>query len=197
MNYRAAKKYVLQLLDMELSDTLTYHGKHHTLDVLNITTELCVAENISPKDTLLLKTAALFHDCGFTETFKDHEAKGCEIVREVLPKFNYSKKDIEKICGMIMATKIPQSPNTHLEEIICDADLDYLGRDDFYEIGGTLYEEFLLQNIVQDEQSWNRLQVQFIGNHQYFTKTTIKRRESKKQQHLDELKVVVGEYERI
>ena len=32
------------------------------------------------------------------------------------------------------ATKIPQTPLTKLEEIICDADLDYLGREDFFEI---------------------------------------------------------------
>ena len=197
MNYKAAKIYILQLLDMELPDTLTYHGKHHTLDVLNITSELCAAENVSPKNTLLLKTAALLHDCGFTETYQNHEAKGCDIARETLPKFNYSKKDVEKICGMIMATKIPQSPKSHLEEIICDADLDYLGRDDFYKIGNTLYEEFMLHNVIQDEVAWNRLQVQFIGGHQYFTQTTIKRRETKKQKHLDELKGVVGEYEKI
>ena len=194
MDYRGAKAFILEKLENELTDKLTYHGKHHTLDVLNITRELCIAENVSRKNTTLLKTAALFHDCGFTETYSNHEEKGCEIARRYLPGFNYSEEDIQKICGMIMATKIPQSPQNHLEEIICDADLDYLGREDFYSIGHTLFEEFKEYDVVQDEQSWNRLQVGFIGNHNYFTKTTLERREFKKQKYLSELKDIVASY---
>lgn len=195
MKYRAAKTFILEKLKRELTDKLTYHGRHHTLDVLKITSELCEAENVSKKNTKLLKTAALFHDCGFTETYSDHEEKGCEIARKHLPRFEYSEKDIEKICGMIMATKIPQAPKNHLEEIICDADLDYLGRKDFYSIGNTLFQEFREYNVVQDEKAWNRLQVGFIGNHSYFTKTTLKRREAKKQKYLKELKKLVKTYE--
>ena len=195
MNYRAAKAFILDKLERELTDKLTYHGKHHTLDVLKITAELCRLENISRKETTLLKTAALYHDCGFTETYSNHEEKGCEIAMRTLPDFGYSSKDIEKICGMIMATKIPQTPTNLLEQIICDADLDYLGRDDFYSIGNTLFEEFKLYNVIKDEQSWNRLQVGFIGGHQYFTQTTLKRRENKKQKYLRELKDLVATYE--
>ena len=195
MNYRAAKIFILQKMKKELTDKLTYHGLHHTLDVLKITSELCAAENISRKETTLLKTAALFHDSGFTESYTNHEEKGCEIAQRHLPEFDYSKEDIEQICGMIMATKIPQTPKNNLEKIICDADLDYLGRDDFYVIGNTLFEEFKVYEVIQDEKSWNRLQVGFIGNHNYFTKTTLARRENKKQKYLKELKQLVATYE--
>lgn len=195
MDYRAAKLFILNKMKRELTNKLTYHGMHHTLDVLKITSELCLAESISRKETKLLKTAALFHDCGFTETYTNHEEKGCEIARNNLPQFGYSEDDIEKICGMIMATKIPQAPKNLLEEIICDADLDYLGRNDFYSIGNTLYEEFKEYKVVSDEESWNRLQVGFIGGHNYFTGTTLARRESKKQEYLQELKELVASYE--
>jgi uncharacterized protein len=85
----------------------------------------------------LLKTACLFHDIGFTISGQDHEERGCEIAEEVLPDLNYDSDQINRIKGMIMATKIPQTPNNKLEQIICDADLDYLGRDDFFSIGDT------------------------------------------------------------
>ena len=116
MNYKAAKTFILQKMESELTNKLTYHGIHHTLDVLKITSELCSAENISQKNTTLLKTAALFHDSGFTETYTNHEEKGCEIARINLPKFDYTSEAIEKICGMVMATKIPQSPQNILEQ---------------------------------------------------------------------------------
>ena len=85
---------------------------------------------------------------------------------------------------MIMATKIPQSPKNHLEEIICDADLDYLGRDDFFVIGDKLFAELSMYGIIDSENDWNKLQVTFLEKHHYFTKTALKNRKSKKEQHL-------------
>ena len=131
MDYPAAKAFILSNLEEKLSDKLYYHGLHHTFDVLQVTVNLCAAEKIPPHETTLLKTAALYHDCGFIRNNKDHERHGCNIVRSNLRDFHYTDHEIEQICGMIMATKVPQAPTNLLEEIICDADLDYLGRHDF------------------------------------------------------------------
>jgi uncharacterized protein len=92
---------------------------------------------------------------------------------------------------MIRATKVPQQPNNLLEEIICDADLDYLGRDDFFKTGEGLYSEFLEQKIVSDELSWNQLQVRFLENHHYFTPTSINRRQKEKQKNLEAIKAKI------
>lgn len=194
MNYRAAKFFILDKLERELPARLTYHGLHHTLDVLAITKELCFLEGISAYDTMLLKTAALFHDSGFIISNVAHEQQGCRISRQLLPQFGYSSAEIEQICGMIMATKIPQSPQTFLEEIICDADLDYLGREDFYQIGSTLFSELKAYDILQTEQEWNLIQVKFLENHTFFTPTNRQRRAPRKAEYLDELRGVVGAY---
>jgi len=196
MDYLGAKKFILEKLDAELSQDLFYHGVHHTLDVLNICTELSIKEKVGAYDTILLKTAALYHDSGFTETTKGHEAIGCAIARKNLPRFNYSEAEIERICGMIMATKIPQSPKNKLEEIICDADLDYLGRTDFYSIGNTLFEELKVLGVLSTVEAWNAIQVKFLTAHRYFTETNKKRRARQKLKYLEELKVVVAGYEK-
>lgn len=188
MNYHAAKAYILDRLGHQLDENLTYHSLSHTLDVLNITEELCLLEKISVYETMLLKTAALFHDSGFLINNKNHEELGCGIVREVLPRYDYTEIAIQKICDMIMATKIPQSPKNNLEKIICDADLDYLGRDDFYKIGNKLFQELKTYHVLSTETDWNQLQVKFIGAHHFFTTTNRTRREPKKQQHLKALK---------
>ena len=94
---------------------------------------------------------------------------------------------------MITATKIPQSPKTQLERIICDADLDYLGRDDFKDIAKTLFDELKVYMNVKDEKVWNGIQLTFLKNHQYHTEYCRKRREAKKQKHLKEIiKLVEG-----
>lgn len=196
MNYHAAKAFILDKLERELSDKLTYHGLHHTLDVLSTTEELCYFEKVPPYDALLLKTAALFHDAGFTVSNVSHETLGCDIARQYLPLYDYTFAEIEKVCGMIMATKIPQTPHSYLEQILCDADLDYLGRDDFYSIGATLFQELKTYNVLQSEEAWNRLQVNFLEKHHFFTKTNRRRRAPQKQHYLQELKSIVAGYEK-
>ena len=194
MNYHAAKAFIIHKLDRELSDHLTYHGLHHTLDVLRSTRELCYYEKVSPYYSLLLKTAALFNDSGFTISNVEHEKQGCSIVKRHLPAYGYSAYEIELICGMIMATKIPQRPKNYLEAIICDADLDYLGREDFYEIGWSLFEELKAYDVLQTKEAWNKLQVSFLEQHQFFTSTNIRRRAPKKHSYLEELKAIVKNY---
>lgn len=194
MNYEAVKIFVINKLEEELSDKLYYHGLHHTLDVLKTTEELCQLENIAPHETNLLKTAALFHDSGFIVQAKDHEEIGCQIAKQYLPNYNYTTEDIDKICGMIMSTKIPQSPKTYLETILADADLDYLGRNDFYTIGNSLFKELKAFGILQEEEAWNRIQVKFLEAHHFWTKTNLARREQQKEKHLSELKKLVATY---
>lgn len=192
MNIAAAETYILDLLGNELSETLFYHGLHHTLDVTNAALILANEEGVEDGKSLdLLKTAALYHDSGFVNTYKDHEEEGCRIARSQLPLFQYSDEEIEIICGMIMATKIPQSPHTKLEKIICDADLDYLGRDDFELIAAALFQELSVRNLVPDENTWNHIQVKFIGAHQYHTESAKNKRESKKQKHLNGLLAII------
>lgn len=196
MNYRAAEEYILHRLRTELSERLLYHGLEHTLDVLQAAEALCVSEGVQGRQVDLVKTAALFHDAGFVhDRHAGHEHEGCLIAREALPHFGYTPTDIEAICGMIMATQIPQSPTNLLEAILCDADLDYLGRSDFYRIGRNLYEELTSYGLLHGEEAWNRLQVNFLTMHRYHTPTNIALREPVKQRYLKELRELVATYE--
>lgn len=96
---------------------------------------------------------------------------------------------------MIKATQVPQKPQSKLQGIICDADIDYLGRIDFISIVNGLYQEFLWQGIVKNKLDWNRIQVKFLESHQYFTISSKNRREQKKQEHLAQVKAKVAQLE--
>jgi uncharacterized protein len=195
MDYRAAKQFITAKLRAELSDQLLYHGLHHTLDVLRVAADLCVSEGVRGHEAALVKTAALFHDAGFVKNkHANHEYEGCLIVRASLPHFGYSPDDIEAICNMIMATRIPQSPQNLLEKILCDADLDYLGRDDFFTIGNSLFEEMKIYHLIHGEQAWNRLQVNFLSAHRFHTRTNQLTREPVKRRYLEDLRDLVATY---
>lgn len=188
MDYRAAKKFILAKLRKELPPELYYHSVEHTLDVLAATERLCQQENVSAYHTELLKTAALFHDAGFTISHLEHERLGCKIVKASLPDFGYATAEIGQICGMIMATRIPQSPQNKLEEILSDADLDYLGRTDFYVIGQRLYRELKQRNPDFSISAWDAIQISFLEKHSFFTATNIALRAPQKAIYLQELK---------
>ena len=189
MNLPEAEDFILHKLRSELPVTLFYHGLHHTLDVAEAVDRIARAEGISDPETLnLLRTAALFHDAGFLFTYQDHEAKGCRLVREVLPGFDYSLGQIDTVCSMIEATKIPQSPKNQLEEIICDADLDYLGRDDFDAIAESLYREQKVRDLVADERTWDAIQIKFLESHHYWTHYAKTIRQPLKLHHIKQLR---------
>jgi len=195
MQFKAASNFILNKLEKELSPILYYHGMHHTLEVFEMVQEIAFSEgNISDDDMELLKLAALFHDSGFTEGFDVHEQRGVEICRKHLPDFGFDEEAIAKISGMILATKIPQEPQNKLERIICDADLDYLGRDDFYSIGKTLFDELQERQIISSEEQWNKIQVSFLEGHEYHTKTNLKRRKEQKDIYLEDLRKIVAAY---
>ena len=83
-----------------------------------------------------------------------------------------------------MATKIPQSPKTELERIICDADLDYLGRTDYFPISENLHREFLAFEKIKNDKDWIELQQIFLQSHTYFTKTSVALRQTGVEENL-------------
>ena len=88
---------------------------------------------------------------------------------------------------MIMATQIPQTPNTKLEEIIADADLEYLGTGLAETVSERLYQELLHLNPDMTVEAWNKIQVDFLQKHRYFTGFCRKHKEPVKQAYLSKL----------
>ncbi len=168
-----------------LSKDLFYHDVDHTKDIVRQSERIALAENITDTEDLFhLKVASIYHDSGFLHIYIGHEAMSCELAKAELPSFELSAGEIEIICGMIMATKVPQSPQNLLQEIICDADLDYLGREDFFERADLLFLELKAAGMISTENEWNVRQEKFLSSHQYFTASSKRLREPIKQQHL-------------
>ncbi len=185
------QEIILDKLERELPPYLYYHNYKHTIDVINQAELIGLGEGVSEEEILLLKTAALFHDAGHIIAYENHEYYGCQLAKEYLPKFNYTQEQIEKICELILATKLPPNPKNKLEKIMCDADLDYLGRKDFIPVSNTLYEELKAQGKIKSLNEWNKIQVKFLTGHQYFTETANKLREVNKEKQIERIKKLI------
>ncbi|MEO6870469.1 MAG: YitT family protein [Ginsengibacter sp.] len=188
MEYEKAHAFLINKLEKELPQHITYHNVQHTKNVIKAAEYLGERENISADDMSLLKTAALFHDSGFIKSHNQHETHSCEIAKKNLPQFKYSPAQVEQICTMIMATKVPQKPKDYLSRLLCDADLYYLGGDSYEANSHNLYKEFRKNKIIKTNLEWNIRQAEFLAAHKYFSDTAIREREPGKQETLKRMK---------
>jgi predicted metal-dependent HD superfamily phosphohydrolase len=187
MLFEKLKAHILSRLETEFQPCFYYHNRDHTIDVCDATLRLAKLEGVDCHQTIILTTAALLHDIGMLDDFRDHEAASAKIAQKILPEFEYSKAETDEITSLILATQIPQEAATLGEMIICDADLDYLGRDDFFMIAHRLRCEWKCQGQSYSLKEWYTMQASFLMKHHYFTRSAIELREVTKQLHLQQI----------
>jgi len=177
---------ILDDLSKKLPEHLTYHTLGHIIDVANVCNHYIDYYMISDRVARLIRIAAVAHDYGYIYTPVEHEERSIKEVRPMLKDF--SEDEIKQIEGMIRATKVPQSPHNLYEEILADADLDYLGRKDYGKISEGLFKEFLHFGVVKNENDWLELQIKFLENHHFHTDWAKLNRSDAKQQLLQGLR---------
>jgi len=184
-DFNRAREYSINRLLKELSPKLTYHNLGHTFkEVVPAVDRLARRENVKEVDRMLLLTAAYYHDLGFISQRQGHEAISIELAEEILPKFGYSSDQVEIIRSIIEATCIPQTPIDLLGRIMADADLDYLGQDNFWIRSNDLRNELENFGPMFADMDWYLYQLHFIQAHHYFTESQRLLRDPKKQQHM-------------
>ena len=179
--------FVINLLKTKIPSNYFYHNYEHTLYVIDKVIEIGEQENCSAKELELLSIAALWHDTGYINTYKGHEEESCTLARQYLPGYEYTTDDINTICDLIMATKIPQSSQNKLEEIIADADLEYLSTNNAVVLAHNLFKELNALDPLLTEQDWNKTEINFLTAHRYFTGYCKANKEHIKQAYLKSL----------
>lgn len=193
IDFDRVKVQVLLRLEQDLPPKLYYHGIHHTRDdVLPAAERLGGMANLSDADMLILRTAALYHDVGYLEHYLDHETIGARIASKELPEKGYSAEQVQKIAELIMATRMPHNPRTKLQRILCDADLDSLGREDFFVTSHSLRLELKEMGIVTTVKEWYMRQLKFLESHEYLSDVGKAFRSESKQKNIDELRDVLN-----
>lgn len=187
---------IISRLKALLPEDLVYHDVQHTLNVEKAAIRYAKLEGIPKYELDLLRTAVLYHDAGFILRYEKNEDFAIQLAQLNLPNFGYSKEEIEIICGIIEATKSEQKPSTLLEQIMRDADHDYLGRADYKLIASRLRSELsVINGINMDEKEWVEFQLNYLKNkHIYFTETAKNIRNSGKNARINELTLQLNRF---
>ncbi len=175
MNYHELLKKVedhVNLFYRENADkNLFYHNRDHMLEVLDNTKKLADHYQLDDRQFFIVCTAACFDDTA--HSIKDvefRELKSAELATGFLNSIGVNEEDITAVKNCILATKMPQTPVTINEKIVCDADLYNLGTDDFRKKNRLLKsEEDAIGGIEIDGITWRASSISLLENHAYYT----------------------------
>ena len=188
-DFDGLRTFILNKLKSELNENLTYHSVEHTEHVEKAVIKYAQLEKLNDHDLFLLNTAALFHDAGYLYRYDNNETLGVDTLRYYAPMFGYQEQDMAAIEAIILSTAYNSKPKNILEAIMCDADLDYLGRMDYHITAKNLFDEMALHGHVKDERTRLIEQIDYLENHhQYYTTSAINLRQPGKEKRLTELK---------
>jgi len=189
VDFEHMRNDIVNRLKSNLPEELVYHDLYHTLNVEKSSLRIARLEGLNEEEIMLLRTAVLYHDCGFIFTYHRNELHGVRMMEQSLPKYGYDQTQINTIRSMILATSLGVEPVTLLEEIMCDADHDYLGRADYFMVAQKLRVELAAYGTVLTEEEWLNFQLKYLEEeHEFHTATAKNIRERGKQNRIYELK---------
>jgi predicted metal-dependent HD superfamily phosphohydrolase len=198
---KVVDQYIRELFKDELPDGIKFHDADHTLHptrgVVSVANRIAISENVSENERELIIAAAYFHDTGYIREYDKNEPIAARTAGRILKIIGYNPDEIEKVQKMILSTDLDREPTTLIEKILCDADLDNLGRDDFFKLDGKLREGRRIRGLdVSDDAKWYRGTLSVMKNHRYYTESQKKVREKGKRKNIEKLLNRLAEIEK-
>ncbi|MEZ4966584.1 MAG: DUF5706 domain-containing protein [Saprospiraceae bacterium] len=184
---KETEEYIKDFYSKHISPDYVFHDLEHTAQTVAAAHTIAEGFKVNEREMLLLLVATWFHDTGYSEGPKDHEERSCKNVEKFL-KGKATDDEIRQVIACIRATKVPQQPQTLLEQIICDADLSHLGMESYWDRTGKFRQELTLtKKIVMSEQDWVDFEINFMLNHSYHTAIANELFNKRKAKHIQRL----------
>ena len=181
--------FITDFFKKNISAEYVFHDYQHTLNVVHSAQEIAENSGLPEAEVEIISLSAWFHDTGYIKGSEGHEARSCEIAREYLTSKQYDQEKIKAVEGCIMATKLPQTPKTFLEQILGDADMSHLGKRSYWDRCERIRQELLLtKGLAMNDEEWVDFEITFLQNHQYHTPIAKLLYDERKQKYIRQLK---------
>ncbi|MEZ4809484.1 MAG: DUF5706 domain-containing protein [Allomuricauda sp.] len=184
-----AKLFATELLENKLDPKFLYHNLRHTQRVVKSTKELLNFYALSEEEKERLLLAAWLHDVGYTKGTENHEKSSCEIASAFLEENGYEASGIDKVCSLILATRMGQEPSNLMEEIMKDADISHFSQKSYLETADFLRDELKELGIADySAKEWREKNIQLFQNkHKFYTDYAKANWEEGKEKNLKQL----------
>lgn len=182
----AARAYVTDIFQHKVNPEFVFHNLEHTEDVVEACSHMADYYQLNEEDRLVLLIAAWFHDVGYSGGKPEgHEEVSVQFATQFLHSRRIDENIIQRVTSCIQATRMPQSPVSLIEKILCDGDLFHLSTEDFRARNQLLKQE--REHIVGqkiDKKEWRKGNIEFLEHHKYFTEYGQEFLEPKKAENL-------------
>jgi len=158
-------------------EAYAYHNSAHTRDMYGRAQRLCRRMGLEPWEAAEVAVAAAFHDTGFLDQYADNEAFGAQRAKAWLAD-KWPTDRSARVEAMILATCLGRTPVTPQEKALRDADLDNLGRPDFFEKAAAVRAELeKFGGVAPDDAEWGASIATLLRNHRWWTQAAAKDRQ--------------------
>jgi len=182
------EQYITDFFKNHMPAEYVYHDLEHTVQVVKAMEEIAESYELNDEQLENLHIAAWFHDTGYTKGPQQHEERSCEQASQWMKENGYSHERIEAVSQIIMATKLPQNPQSLPEQIIADADLSHLGKTTYWQRCDLVRQEMAyLSGKHMSEKEWVEFEIEFMEKHSYHTTVAQRLYDKRKQKYVRQL----------
>jgi predicted metal-dependent HD superfamily phosphohydrolase len=189
-------EYAADVLKCQPICQFQYHNIQHTRSVVKNVEVLGKSLKLDENALVVLKIAAWFHDLGYVNSYSHHEDESILMAIAFLSERNVNPMVIESVDEGINATRVPQNTDSLIGEIIADADLFDLGTDRFFIQSKNLWAEWNKHLKPINELEFWTISYDFLKSHRYYTLYSLTHLESKKQENLKKVEMIIQELSR-
>jgi len=167
---KSVKNYVTDYFNEHRNPKLVYHSLAHTKRVVKAAKQIARNYRLSNRDFFILYSAAYFHDIGYLNNAQEHEMKSALMAEKFLSKNKCNESVRNSVIQAILSTAMPQSPQTIIEEILCDADISNLGEKNFKRFSDALRKETMgISGAKISRSEWLAMDIRFFESTNYHT----------------------------
>lgn len=186
---KVIEEEVERLFEEKLPAGMYFHNINHTRNVVAAATDIAAANRLTDSEIYILTIAAWFHDTGYCYLYHNHEEASIAIAFAKLTQMDFEWAVIQQVNSCIGATRMPQKPDGLIQEVLCDADMAHLAKEDYFSSADQLRQEWAakLGKVYTDPQ-WYELNLHMLSHHHYCSPYGKLVLEPMKQANIDQLK---------
>ena len=174
MIYQKALQQIKEFVENYYADNLNpnrlYHNLQHTQEVVGWLLQIAGHYKLDSKSLFIMQAAAWFNDIGYLDDPNNPEKRASRIAEKFLSEIQIDADIIKSIKSGILSTRLPQQPKTFMEQVMCDANMFYLGLQDF-ELRSKLMrkEHILITGKKISKEEWKQRNIEILQNHRFKT----------------------------
>ena len=167
--YITLKEQVLDLLQLKFPEDRHYfRGASHTINALSVVEEYIDNMRLGTYEAQILRMGVLMRDLAELNTI-EHGEDGIELVKKTMSDAGFTFVQTKVVSDLVKSSRRPHRPTNLLERIICDVDMEFLGREDHEEANEMFFQELLKNSLVSSREEWEQWQQDMLENYKYHT----------------------------